>query len=52
MTGICYFANDEVEYFAEQQVNTIVNDIDDNSAETELTEDIAEEENGQLTFNF
>lgn len=29
MTGICYFANDEVEYFAEQQVNSIVNDIDD-----------------------
>ena len=29
MTGICYFANDEVEYFAEQQVNSIVNNIDD-----------------------
>ena len=29
MTGICYFANDDVDYFAEQQVNSIVNGIDD-----------------------
>ena len=36
----------------ETEEESIVNDIDDNSAETELTEDIAEEENGQLTFNF
>ena len=29
-----------------------IDDTDDSSVETELTEDLAEEDNGQLTFNF
>ena len=43
MTGICYFANDEVEYFAEQQVNSIVNNIDDGARLIRESESISPE---------
>ncbi len=43
MTGICYFANDEVEYFAEQQVNSIINNIDDGARLIRESESISPE---------